>query len=156
MLALTKRNIAAGDFTFGERIAMGRIFDTSKEMTDIERTKQVIYCLHDKTIDDREAEQWHEYALEVCEAYVGWVNRENQECSVPPQEEAIRAGIEQCAKECGDMACVVDMAERFGYSFEQVYKMPYIDVFTIWKVDAARARFRRRLDDVLARKRRAK
>ncbi len=152
MLAIAKRDIAAGDFTFGERIQMGRIFDRSSQADDIERTKQLIECLHDKVIDDQEAENLLPYALEICDAYVNWRKREDSECYVPPQQEAQQAGVEQLAQEIGDMGGVVDMAERFGWSFEQVYKMPYLDVFTIWKVDAARAKFQRRLNKVLSKK----
>ena len=149
MLAIAKRDIAAGDFTFGERLQLGRIFSSDNKGDDIQRTKDIIECLHEKIIDDKEAEQWLPYALEVCEAYVQWRKREDTECYVPPQQEALQAGVEQLAQETGDMAGVVDLAERFGWSFEKVYKMPYLDVFTIWKVDASRAKFQRRLNEVL-------
>ena len=149
MLAIAKRDIERGAFNFGERIGMGRIFSPQNQDDDIRKTKALIELLHDKVIDDREAENLLPYAEEICAAYIQWRNRENNECYVPPQQEALIAGVEQLAQETGDMAAVVDLAERFGWSFEQVLKMPYLDVFTIWKVDASRAKFQRRLNEVL-------
>lgn len=149
MLAIEKRDIEGGAFNFGERIGMGRIFDPQNQDDDIQKTKALIELLHDKVIDDLEAENLLPYAVEICTAYVQWRSRENTECYIPPTQEATQAGIEQLAQETGDMAAVVDLAERFGWSFERVLKMPYLDVFTIWKVDASRAKFHRRLNEVL-------
>lgn len=146
-----KRDIMAGDMLFGERLELGHIFQQA-DTPDIERTKQVIRCLHEVTVSDKAALLLMPYAIEVAEAFVKWKEREEQECYVEPQEEARQAGVEKMAQACGDYAGVVDLAERFGYSFEQVYKMPYKDVFAIWKVDAERAKFQRRLHSVLQKK----
>lgn len=146
-----KRDIEGGQFTFGERIMLGRIF-REEEVPDIERTKQIIEVLHDKRVNTLQAIRLMPYALEVAKAFVAWIEREERECSVPPLEEAKQAGIETLAKNCGDMASVVDFAERFGWSFEQVYKMPYMDAFTLWKIDAERGKYQRRLQNVLKRK----
>lgn len=148
---IKKRDIEAGQFNFGERIALGRIF-REKNVPDIERTKQIIECLHNKKISTLQALRLLPYAIEVTKAFVAWIEREEKECTVPPLDEARQAGIDTLAQNCGDMASVVDFAERFGWSFEQVYKMPYMDVFTIWKIDAERGKYQRRLQNVLQRK----
>lgn len=143
-----KRDIAAGDMLFGEYIALGRIF-RAEGINDIDRTKAIVKTLHNKDVSDTIALLLIPYGLQVAEAYVQWKERENQECSVQPQQEALQAGIDKLAEEVGDMATVVQFSERFGRTFEQVYNMPYLEVFAIWKVDAATARYQRRLDAVL-------
>lgn len=143
-----KRDIAAGDMLFGEYIALGRIL-RAEGMNDIERTKAIVKTLHNKDVSDTIALLLIPYGLQVAEGYIAWQEKENQECHVPPRPEATQAGIDQLAKEVGDMATVVQFAERFGRTFEQVYNMPYLEVFAIWKVDAATARYQRRLDAVL-------
>ena len=143
-----KRDIAAGDMLFGEYIALGRIL-RAEGMNDIDRTKAIVKTLHNKDVSDTIALLLIPYGLQVAEAYVQWKERENQECNVQPQPEALQAGIDKLAEEVGDMATVVQFSERFGRTFEQVYNMPYLEVFAIWKVDAATARYQRRLDAVL-------
>ena len=143
-----KRDIAAGDMLFGEYIALGRIL-RAEGMNDIDRTKAIVKTLHNKDVSDTIALLLIPYGLQVAEAYVQWKERENQECNVPPQPEALQAGIDKLAEEVGDMATVVQFSERFGRTLEQVYNMPYLEVFAIWKVDAATARYQRRLDAVL-------
>lgn len=143
-----KRDIAAGDILFGEYIALGRIL-RAEGMNDIERTKAIVKTLHNKDVSDTIAMLLIPYGLQVAKAYVQWKERESQECSVQPQPEALQAGIDKLAEEVGDMATVVQFSERFGRTFEQVYNMPYLEVFAIWKVDAATARYQRRLDAVL-------
>lgn len=143
-----KRDIATGDMLFGEYIALGRIL-RAEGMNDIDRTKAIVKTLHNKDVSDTIALLLIPYGLQVAEAYVQWKERENQECSVQPQPEALQAGIDKLAEEVGDMATVVQFSERFGRTFEQVYNMPYLEVFAIWKVDAATARYQRRLDAVL-------
>jgi len=153
-----KRDIEGGQFTFGERIMLGRIVEayTKEPCSDIELVKQVIEVLHDQQISDEGAAMLSGYTQKVLEAFLQWTRREAQECAVPQDNEAKQAGVDRLAEEIGDMGAVVDLAERFGWSFERVYKMPYLDVFTIWKVDAARAKFQKRLSEVLKRKRNKK
>lgn len=143
-----KRDIAGGDFLYGERIMLARIFQ-QKDIDDLERTKQIIEALHGFKPSNVVAAHLLPYALDICKAFLAWTEREEQECSVPPLPQATQAGVEQLTKEVGDMGNVVALAERFGFTFEQVYKMPYMDVFTIWKVDAAMAKYNRRLKKVL-------
>lgn len=145
------KDIESGRFYFGERIALGRICKRAveQEAPDIDIAKDVIECLHDIRVSPFVAKLLMRYVELILNSFMAWMQREDAECYVPPQQEAMQAGVEQLAQETGDMAAVVDLAERFGWSFEQVLKMPYLDVFTIWKVDASRAKFQRRLNEVL-------
>ena len=153
-----KRDIMAGEMLFGERLELGHIMEqyAKNPCSDIELTKQIILALHDQPVTDEGAAMLAKYAREVVDGYLAWKDRELKECMPPQEPEAVNAGVEQLAEEIGDHGAVVDLAERFGFTFEQVYKMPYKDVFTIWKVDAARARYRKRLDKVLQNNRKRK
>lgn len=148
---LKKRNIREGDFTYGERIRLVQILK-EEERDDISRVQDIIECLHGKRVSARSAERLTPYAVEISTELIEWLKREEKECSVPPQADAIKAGAQEYAAEVGDMGAVVDLAERFGKSFADVYAMPYTEVFAIWKVDAARARYNRRLEQVMKNK----
>lgn len=151
LLRRRDKDIESGRFYFGERIALGRICKRAveQEAPDIEIAKDVIECLHDIRVSSFAAKLLMRYVERILNSFMAWMQREDAECYVPPQQEAMQAGVKTFAEEAGDMAAVVDLAEKYGWTFEQVYRMPYMDVFAIWKVEAAKARYQRRLDKVI-------
>lgn len=148
---LRKRDIAGGDFSFGERLQIVQLL-RDEERDDIERARDILECLHGKRYSLRSTARLMPYVIEIAQSMIEWLKREQNECSAPIKPEAASAGAEQFAKEVGDMGSVVSLAERFGMSISEVYRMPYLEVFAIWKVDAARARFEQRLEQVIRRK----
>lgn len=147
---LKERDIAGGNFTYGERIMLVRIL-TNDSLTDYEKTKQVIEVLHDTTLQPQELAFYAPYVAKVVQSINEWLKREQSECFVPPTPEQMQAGVEKFAEECGDMGGVVALAESRGWTFKQVLEMPYTDIFTIWKVEAAREKFDRRLSEQMKR-----
>ena len=148
---IRKRDIAGGDFTFGERLHIVQLL-RDEERDDIERARDIIECLHNRRVSARSAARLMPYVVEIAEAMIEWLKREQNECSAPVKPEAIAAGAEQLTKEIGDMGAAVSLAERFGISLSDVYKMPYLEVFAIWRVDAAKARFEQRFEEVIKKK----
>lgn len=134
---------------YGERIGLVRIMSDTT-LSEFDKARETIKLLHDVDITPREASSIDGYIVRIIEGLNGWLAREKNECYVPPLPEQIQAGVEAMAKEVGDMGGVVSMAKQFGWTFEQVYKMPYMDVFTIWKVDAEREKYERRYHKVIS------
>lgn len=149
--AIEERDIAAGDFTYGERIEMLRIF-RNDELSDYEKTKQVIKLLHDITLEPQELAFYAPYCVKVVQGLNEWLTREQSECYVPPTDDMIAAGVDKLSADIGEMGGVVSLAEARGWSFEQVLKLPYMEVFAIWKVEAAREKYYRRYDQVIKNK----
>lgn len=156
MLKNTKpRNIKEGDMTYGERIELGRIM-RNEDMSDYERIRQVVLCLHDIDVQPKEAAELAQYVLQVIEGLSFWVEQERQQLHIPPTPEETQAGIEEMGKAIGDLGNVVTLAEAFHCSFETIYKKPYTEVFAIQKVHTERAKYERRLNQVYIRKNRQK
>lgn len=150
MLSFTKRDIAAGDFKYGERIQLVRVL-SKEDSTDLDKLVGIMQVLHDITPSVKEAATLTDYAKYVLEELNKWLMREQQECYVAPTSEQTQAGIDKLTAEIGDMGGVVAIAEARGWTFEQVYNLPYTEVFTIWKVGAARERYERRYNEILKR-----
>lgn len=148
---LKERDIAAGDFTYGERIELVRIL-SNKDATDFEKTRSIIELLHNAKMNAVQLASHAEYVSRIVRDLNGWLEREKQECYVEPTDEQKEAGIEKMIEEVGEISGIVYLAELRGWTFEQVLKMPYNEVFSIWKVDAARERFERRYSNLLKRK----
>lgn len=144
------RDIKSGDFTYGERIALGRLL--AQEKSEYQLIKGVIEILHEVEITPDDALNLREYVATIIEDFGKWLERENTELHIEPTPEEVQAGVEQLSKACGDMGVVVSLAEKYQCSFEQVYKMPYVEVFTIQKVGVERQKFERRLNEVYRRK----
>lgn len=144
------RNIAEGEFTYGERIMLMRIM--KEDMGDYERIKEIIQLLHDIEPEPQDAVNLTEYVAQIIKDFGGWLEREQRELFIPPTPEEERAGIKQLSDACGDMGNVVTLAEEFKCSFEEVYKKPYPEVFTILKVRTERAKYERRLSKEMLRK----
>lgn len=144
------RDIKGGDFTYGERIALGRLL--AQEKSEYQLIKGVIEILHEVEITPDDALNLREYVATIIEDFGKWLERENTELHIEPTPEEVQAGVDKLSKACGDMGVVVSLAEKYQCSFEQVYKMPYVEVFTIQKVGVERQKFERRLNEVYRRK----
>lgn len=152
MITTKLRDIKAGDFTYGERIQLGRIM-ADQEMGDYERIRQVILCLHEIDCTPQTASELADYVQSIIEGFAFWVEQERQQLYIPPTPEEMQAGIDQLSKACGDMGNVVTLAEAFHCSFEEIYNKPYPEVFTIQKIHTERAKYERRLNQVYLKKR---
>lgn len=148
---IRKRDIAGGDMSYGEYIQLCRVL-SQENADDIQICQQLIKTLHNKDIGVRAAKRLLPYAKEIAEGIIAWVQREKDECSVPPTNEQIAAGLDKLSKEVGDMGGVVAISQQMGMTFEQVYNLPYVEVFTLNKVESARIRYERRYTKVLERK----
>lgn len=133
---------------FGERLQLAAIL-RDEERDDIERTRDMIECLHGVRPPKFIARLLIPYAVQVATSIINWLQREKNECSVPLLPDAQTAGAEQFAKNVGELGSIVQLADRFHCSFKQVYEMPYTEVFALWKFDAERAKFDRRLEKVI-------
>lgn len=150
-MQLEKRDIEAGDFNYGERIQLARIF-RNEDAGPYTTIADVIECLHDFRPTTDQAWELRDYVKEVHDAFAAWLQREATELYIEPTPEEVQAGINKLSEDCGDMGTLVSMAELFHLPFKQIYEMPYTDIFTIQKVQTARAKYDRRLADVYNKK----
>lgn len=134
---------------YGERIGLVRILSDTT-LGEFGKAREIIKLLHDIDITPHDAASLDGYIVRIVQGLNAWLLREKNECYVPPLPEQMQAGIETMSKEIGDMGGVVAMAKQFCWTFEQVYKMPYTDVFTIWKVDAEREKYERRYHKIMS------
>lgn len=141
------RDISEGDMTYGERIELGRIIK-DQEMGDYQRIKEVVKCLYDVEVTPKEAVDLADHVEDILTDLVEWMKREHQAFYIEPTAEEVKANIQGLTKACGDMGDVVSLAESFHCTFEEVYKRPYLEIFTIHKVHAERTRYERRLSKV--------
>lgn len=148
---IRKRNIAGGEFTYGEYLQLVQIF-SNEQQTDVEVCQAVMECLHNKRVGVFRAIYLLPYCKEINEALLQWIEREQSECSVPPTADQVAAGIDTMNKEIGAMGGIISVAEQFGWKLNDIYDMPYTDIFAINKRNAAISRYQRREQELIRRK----
>lgn len=152
MKKIQLRKIAEGEFTYGERLELARIL-RDESMSEYSKAREIILCLHDIDMQPRELAELTPYIDKIVRDFGEWLEREHKAFYIPPTNEEKDAGIETLSKECGEMGNVVSLAEELHTTFEEVYKMPYLEYFARQKVHTERAKYERRLNKVYANKR---
>lgn len=151
---LQPRDIKAGEMTYGERLELVRALSDDKA-TGYERISRVIGTLHGFTPDPGQAAKLASYVEEVSEAVKGWLRREAEECHVPPTADERAAGVDLLAKETGDMGTAVALAKSHCCRIADILALPYTEVFTELKINAAGERYHRRLAAYYEKKRKS-
>lgn len=143
-------DIEAGEFTYGQRIALGRLLsDNSKaDWEKLEGTFDILYNKHIK------AAQYRHYLPEfekILQGVQHWMQLEAQLLHYEPSPDEIAAGCNNL--QTSEMGSVYKLARDFGVLPNVILDMQYADVFAVLWNDAEMAAYNKRLMNIQNRKR---
>lgn len=146
MGSLQKYTIKEGQFTFGQRIHLGKIV-TSKKLTETEMFKQAIQCLH-PGYEVKFTRDEMVYWLEILEGIEWWIAREKKELDYKPTAEEYAAGIEALSLKVGEMTTISALAEKFSKDPDDVLQWKYGKVFNLLVTNLQSFLYRERLKKI--------
>lgn len=138
-ILLSKIDIKAGKMTFGERIDLGKIFQTDQPA--FLKMEQVFECLHKYTplIEDYNALM--PYFEEIVNGIEHWIIQEQEKLKYAPTAEEISAGIMDLSNKIGYYGTVKALAKTYGKDPDEILKWEYAKVFGILYTDLEEHRF---------------
>lgn len=147
---LKKIDIKGGRFSYGQRIALGKIL--SSDASEVEKFEQVIKCLYDKTISPRQYKKWLPLFNEIVEGLSFWCKQEAAMLDYKPTPEEIRAGIKELGAKVGEFGTIKALAKAYNTDPDDVLKWEYAKVFGILTTDLEEHKFRVKLNEVYEQK----
>lgn len=145
---MEKRDIKGGDFTWGERIQLGKIL-ADKDAPEMTKALNIIECLHGK--DHPPIYTLADYIEEIAEGLAFWVQQE-QTLYLEHSAEEMEAGYKQFSEAVGEMASIINVAKCYGKCPDEVLEWKYPTVFMHLKVEVESEKFNRRLQKVYEKK----
>lgn len=155
---MRKVDIRGGQFTYGQRIELGRILQDAK-LSEFAKMEACMRCLVPKWsfLNIRESIAWWP---EVIDGLAYWINRENKELYKAPTTEEKAAGILDMQRKISYMGVITSLAKEFATDPDTILSWKYAKVFNILYTDMQRAIFHERLhknrEEKAARARKAK
>jgi hypothetical protein len=140
---MRKIDIKGGQFTYAQRIELGRIMAGPGE-----ETAKMIACMKCLVpgwsfLNIRASIKWWP---EVVEGLHYWIQRENKELHKSPSAEERAAGIADLQRRVGYMGVVTTIAKEYGVDPDTVLSWKYGKVFNLLYTDMQRALFRERIE----------
>lgn len=149
-IVLGSVNMQEGAFTYGNRIALGDIFQDgdSTEYQKLKKAFKEIYGYSCRLLPIRKR-------VRVLNGIVSglheWVKREQELLNYEPSSDELAAGIREYSKKVGSFATIQSIAVKFGTDPDEVLKWEYAKVFGILYNDLEefkyKERFRRVTDE---------
>lgn len=136
-------DIEGGEFTYGNRIAIGEIFRSPEmgEYAKIAATHKELYGYSCRWWPVR----WRYRRLErMMDGVLSWVRREQELLKYTPTNDELAAGIEEFGQRVGDLATIKALAKAYGAHPNEVLKWDYATVFGILYTDLEETKFNRR------------
>ena len=150
-MRLREYDMAAGEFPYGERIALAGIFART-DLSDYGKMKAAW----------RELYGWNARLMpplvraraftRLVEGLNGWVQREQEMLAYTPTPDEAAAGYEAYCKRIGPTGTIYALAKDYGCDPDTILRWPYAKVFGILYHDLEQLKFGRAYDKVLSNK----
>lgn len=150
-MRLREWNYTEGDFTYGQRIAVGQIFtDTSRsEYRRMSDAWRELYGWSARLMPPRIRVRRFDRMLDGLRDLV---NLEQQLLDYKPTAEEERAGIKDYAQRVGDMGTLKAIAKAYSQDPDSVLKWKYGKVFGILQTDLEEYKYQLRLQKAMSRR----
>lgn len=146
---IKKIDIKGGEFTWGQRIALGQIV-SDQTKTEYDIANDILECLHGPDHDD--VYKCADYLEEIADGLAYWVKKEQEELALEHSAEELEAGYRQFSESVGNMASIISVAKAYGQNPEEVLNWKYATIFMHLKVEVESEKFNRRLQKVYEKK----
>lgn len=138
-------------FTYSMRIELGKIF-ADQEKSDLDKFKETYECLYNHTPKASEYKELILHFEQIVNDLVYWLETEEKMLSSSPSSDEIAAGVREYSQAVGELATVISLSKDYHTFPNDILKRPYSEIFSILYADSERAKFERRLNDVIMKK----
>ena len=138
-------------FTYSMRIELGKIF-ADQEKSDLDKFKETYECLYNHTPKASEYKELILHFEQIVNDLVYWLETEEKMLSSSPSADEIAAGVREYSQAVGELATVISLSKDYHTFPNDILKRPYSEIFSILYADSERAKFDRRLNDVIMKK----
>lgn len=147
---MEKIDIKGGKLTFGQRIDLGKIFQSDEN--EIVKFEKVFKLLHDFTPDIAQYNELLPYFNEIIEGIAFWIEQEQTLLKYEPTSEEMSAGIMDLTKKTGEFGTIKALAKNYSKDPDEILKWEYGKVFGILYTDLEEHYFQKRYNKVLEKK----
>lgn len=138
-------------FTYSMRIELGKIF-ADQEKSDLDKFKETYECLYNHTPKASEYKELILHFEQIVNDLVYWLETEEKMLASTPSADEIAAGVREYSQAVGELATVISLSKDYHTFPNDILKRPYAEIFGILYADSERAKFERRLNDVIMKK----
>jgi hypothetical protein len=147
---MSEIDIKGGKLTFGQRIELGRIFQTND--VDVVKFDKVFLCLHKFEPKITEYPKLLDYFNRIVEGVAFWVEQEQTLLKYDPTAEEVQAGIKDLSDKIGEYGTVKAIAKNYGKDPDEILEWEYGKVFGILYTDLEEYKYQQRFNKVLEKK----
>lgn len=141
-------NMADGEFTYGNRIALGEIF-ADDSLTDYYKLKKAFKEIYGYSCRWLPIKKRVRVLNDILKGLYDWVKREGQLLHYDPTSDEIAAGIKEYSKRVGSLATIQAIATKFSVDPDEVLKWDYGKVFGILFNDLELFKYNKRYSKVM-------
>lgn len=144
-------DIIGGEFTYGNRIAIGNIFGDEKKgiYRRLKEAHSEIYGYSCRWLPKR----WRYKRLTaMAEGIRFWVEQEQAKLNYTPTADELAAGIEELGKKVGALSTIKSLAKTFATDPDVILRWPYSKVFGFLHLELQESNFNRRFSAVIKNK----
>lgn len=133
-ITLGRRNVAAAEFTYAQRIELGKIFGEGNR-SEYQRISAAFRTLYGYSA------KWLPFPLRfrrltaLLEEFAKWVEIEQAQLNYKPDAAEVAAGVEELGKRIGAMGTLKALAKAYGTQPQKVLQWGYATVFAILYTD---------------------
>ena len=146
----SKIDVKGGKLTFGQRIELGKIFQT--EDTEVRKFEKVFQLLHFYTPCPDDYSLLLDYFKEILDGLTFWIESETKLLKYEPSPEEIQAGIKDLSAKIGEFGTVKAIAKTYSKDPDEILKWEYGKIFGILYSDLEEYLFQKRLNKVIEQK----
>lgn len=145
---LSRIDMEAGSFTYGNRIALGQIFrDTEK--SEYQRMKAAFIELYGWSPRLLPMRLRVREMRRITAGFSGWIEKEQQLLNYEPDADQLAAGVKDLAEKVGDMGTLKAIAKAYAQDPDAVLQWEYSKVFGILFTDLEEYKFDKRYNKVI-------
>lgn len=144
---LKEIDIKGGKLTFGQRIDLGKLFQS--DVSEVEKFEGVFEILHGYKLNILEYKSKLPYLKRIIEGLEFWTEQEQTLLKYDPSQEEIRAGIKEFSKKVGEFSTVKSLAKTYSKDPDEILNWEYGKVFGILYTDLEEFKFNRRYQKVI-------
>jgi len=145
-----KIDIRGGKMTFGQRIDLGKLFQSGA--SEVEKFERAFEILHKKRPNHLQYTVLMKYFYQIIDGLTFWAQQEAAMLHYEPTEEEVRAGIKEYSEKVGELGTVKSLAKTYSTDPDVILSWEYGKVFGLLFADLEEAKFQRRLNKVIEQK----
>ncbi|MCL2596259.1 MAG: hypothetical protein FWD66_01065 [Paludibacter sp.] len=142
-------DIQGGKLTFGQRIELGKIFQTETNTRII--FNSVFECLHNFTPLAIEVPGLMKYFESIIEGLKYWILIETELLHYEPSSQELEAGIMELGQSLGESGTVISLAKDFSIDPDAILTWEYGKIFGILRANLEQYNFEKKLNKVYER-----